>query len=265
MIATVTGMAAATAFVALVAPGIALGTETQIGLAPGDQIIYGPSTGASGVTGTSSTTGATGVTGTTTNTSPLPECPGTPCLAVSETTGFQVKVGSDRSISVIPRNGTIVAWTVTLGSPTTTAPAGQVSQTSYFDSHEGGPASAGIAILKSSKHLEYTLAAQSPTVALQPYFGETVEFPLTNTIPVTKGEILALTVPTWAPALALGNAAGTRYGKFTSWRSSRQIANKGCTLPSSQTAQQSLRATVQYGCLYQQVRLTYSALEISTP
>ena len=89
--------------------------------------------------------------------------------------------------------------------------------------------------------------------------------PLTTTIPVTKGEIHALTVPTWAPVLALADAAGTNYGKYTSWRSSRQIANKGCATTSSQTAQQSLRTTVQYGCLYQKVRLAYSALEVATP
>jgi hypothetical protein len=82
---------------------------------------------------------------------------------------------------------------------------------------------------------------------------------------VTKGDIVALTVPTWAPTLADTNAAGHSYGKFVSWRSSRQLANKGCSATSSQTAQQSLRTTVQYACLYQNARLTYSALLVSTP
>jgi hypothetical protein len=250
---------------ALLGSGIALGTMIEVGTAPGDVIDYGPSTGASGTTGTTGTSGATattGTTGATASTSPVPQCPGTPCLAVSQTTAFQVKVGSDRSISVIPRNGTIVAWTVTLSSPTTTAPAGDTSQTTYFDDHEGGAAAAGIAVLKPGKKLNYTLVAQSPTIPLLPYFGETVQFPLATTIPVTKGEILALTVPTWAPVLALSDAAGTDYGKFTSWRSSRQ---KGGCVTTSQTAQQSLRSTVQYYCLYQSVRLAYSALEVSTP
>jgi hypothetical protein len=163
----------------------------------------------------------------------------------------------------IPMTGSIVAWTVTLGSPSTIAAAGQESQTAYFDAHEGGTAEAAIAILRAGTHEEYTLVAQSPLVQLQPYFGQTAEFPLANSIPVKKGEILALTVPTWAPVLALGDVSGRAYGKFTSWRSSRQ--KSGCSTTSSQTAQQSVRSTVQYYCLYQGVRLTYSALEVSTP
>ena len=151
------------------------------------------------------------------------------------------------------------------GAPTTVAPSGQQSQTAFFDANEGGPAAAGIAILKPGPHLDYTLVAQSSTVPLEPYFGETVEFPLTTSIPVKAGEILALTVPTWAPVLALHDASGHRYGRYVSWRSSRQKANKGCNTTSTQTAQQTLRSTVQYACLYQGVRLTYSALLISTP
>jgi hypothetical protein len=250
--AAVSAIGLAGCLLAFVVPGIALGTMTEIGIAPGDVINYGPSTGASGTTGTSGATGTSGVTGTTTSTSPVP----LGSLAMTKTTGFQVKVGSDRSLTVIPRSGTIVAWTVTLGDPT-------ADDTSYFDGLEGGAAQAGIAVLKSGTKLNYSVVAQSPTVALLPYFGETVQFPLATTIPVTKGEILALTVPTWAPVLALSDAAGTTYGKFTSWRSSRQKG--GCTTTSAQTAQQTLRESAQYYCLYQGVRLTYSALLVSTP
>jgi hypothetical protein len=157
-------------------------------------------------------------------------------------------------------NGTIVAWTVTLGAPTIT---GTSSQTAFFNNAEGGPAQAGIAILKAGPKLDFTLLAQSPIEQLQPYFGDTVEFPLTTSIPVKRGEILGLTVPTWAPVLALTNAAGQSYGKYVSWRASRARAN--CKTTSSQTAQQSVASTLQYGCLYQGVRLTYSALLVSTP
>jgi hypothetical protein len=261
-------MAVSTALLAILAPGLALGTMTEIGVAPGDVLTYGGATGssgASGVSGATGTTGLTGVSGTTSNTSAVPQCPGSPCYALTQTTGFQVKVGATKSITTISQAGSIVAWTVTLGSPTLTAAAGQQSQTAYFDSNEGGPAEAGIAILKAGKHLEYSLVAQSPVEQLLPYFGETVQFPLAASIPVTRGEILALTVPTWAPVLALTNEAGHTYGRYVSWRSSRETADKGCKLTSTQTAQQSLRSTVEYGCLYQDVRLTYSALEISTP
>jgi hypothetical protein len=254
MIVTVLALAGATVAVALVAP--ALGTEIQVGAAPGDVIGYGPSTGASGVSGATGTTGVT-------DTSPVPQCttpatPTNPCLAISQTTGFQVKVGGTPSLTVIPRNGSIVAWTATLGDPSSVDIA-------FFDSHEGGAPEAGLAILKPGKRLDYTLEAQSPMVPLLTYLGQTAEFPLAQSLPVKKGEIVALTVPTWAPMRALYNAAGTRYGKFVSWRSSRQRAHDGCKTTSSQTAQQSLSSTVQYACLYQQVRVTYTALEVSTP
>ncbi len=182
----------------------------------------------------------------------VPSCPEPKCLAVSRTTGFQVKVESNNNLEYTPREGSVVAWTIALGKPTAT-------QIKFFDANEGGAASAGIAILRPQKkpRLSYRLVAQSPTVPLEKYFGKTAQFPLATTIPVKKGDIVALTVPTWAPALALG------FGKATSWRASR---GKGkCTTTGTQTTQTTIGSNVQYYCLYQTARLTYSATLISTP
>jgi hypothetical protein len=188
----------------------------------------------------------------TTTPATVPSCPASQCLAVSRTTGFQVKVGTERNILSAPRAGTVVAWTITLGAPNAT-------QIKYFETNEGGPAEAGIAILAPQRkpNLTYKLVAQSPLVKLTPYFGKTAQFPLETTIPVKKGYVVALTVPTWAPALALG------FGDDTSWRASRPKA--GCKTTSSQTAQSEIGTAVQYYCLYQTARLTYSATLISTP
>jgi hypothetical protein len=182
----------------------------------------------------------------------VPSCPASPCLAVSRTTGFQVKVATAKNPLSAPRAGTVVAWTIALGKPNST-------QVKFFNTNEGGPAEAGIAILRAAKtpHLTYKLIASSPTVKLEPYFGKTAQFPLETTIPVRKGDVVALTVPTWAPALALG------VGNDTSWRASRQ--KKQCTSTSSQTSQTQVGSSVQYFCLYQTARLTYSATLISTP
>jgi hypothetical protein len=179
-------------------------------------------------------------------------CPSTPCLAVSRTTGFQVKVGSNKNPLSAPRAGSIVAWTITLGKPS-------ASQIKFFNSAEGGPAEAGIAILRAQKkpNLTYKLIASGPAVKLEPYFGKTAQFPLETTIPVKKGDVVALSVPTWAPALALG------FGNDTSWRASRQKSQ--CTSTSSQTVQTSVGSSLQYFCLYQTARLTYSATLVSTP
>jgi hypothetical protein len=192
-----------------------------------------------------------GVIGTTTPAT-VASCPASPCLAVSRTTGFQVKVGMIHNPMGITRNGTVVAWTITLGKPSTT-------QIKFFDTNEGGASEAGIAVLRPQPkpNLTYKLIAQSPLVKLQTYFGKTAQFALETTIPVKKGDELALTVPTWAPALALG------FGNDTSWRASRP--KKQCTTTSSQTAHTQINTPVQYYCLYQTARLTYSATLISTP
>ncbi len=171
-----------------------------------------------------------------------PSCPGNPCLAVSRTTGFQVKVGAAHNFLVAPRPGSVVAWTVMLGKPNAT-------QIKFFNANEGGAAEAGIAILRPQRkpNLTYKLVAQSPTV----------QFPLETTLAVRKGDVVALSVPTWAPALALG------FDKGTAWRASRP--RKQCTSTSAQSTHTQIGSAVQYFCLYQTARLAYSATLISTP
>jgi hypothetical protein len=180
-----------------------------------------------------------------------PSCPASPCLALTRTTGFQVKVGSTRSLVTVPKEGSVVAWTVTLGKPNAT-------QVKFFNANEGGAASAAIAVLRPQHkpNLSYKLIAQSTVVPLEKYFGKTAQFPLTSSIPAKKGDIIALAVPTWAPVLALG------FSNETSWRASRP--RNSCSSTSTLSVQ-SVGATVQYYCLYRQARLTYSATLVSTP
>jgi hypothetical protein len=182
----------------------------------------------------------------------VPSCPSSPCLAVSRTTGFQTKVGAVNKPLVVRRTGSLVAWTIMLGKPSAT-------QIKFFNANEGGVAQAGIAILRAQpkQRLTYKLVAQSPPIALQRYFGTTVELPLETTLAVKKGDIVALTVPTWAPALALG------FGHETSWRASR--AKGQCASTSSLSTHTQIGSSMQYYCLYQTARLAYSATVISTP
>jgi hypothetical protein len=179
-----------------------------------------------------------------------PSCPSSPCLAVSRTTGYQAKVGTDRGLFVVPQNGKIVAWSITLGKP-------GPRQVKFFDENLGGASSARITILRPGKKLFSRVTGQGPVQQLAPYFGTTVQFPLGRALNVRKGYVVALTVPTWAPALAVG------LGNDSSWRASR--AKGHCDDTSGQTAQQALGASVQYRCLYRTARLTYSATLITTP
>ena len=73
----------------------------------------------------------------------VPSCPSSPCLAVSRTTGFQARVGSARSLLSVPRTGTIVAWTISLGKPSAT-------QIRFFNANEGGVAEAGVRLKGSA-------------------------------------------------------------------------------------------------------------------
>ncbi len=189
-----------------------------------------------------------------------PSCPGTPCLVVDRTTGFQVAVGAQRNISVVPANGRIVAWTVTLAMPSPT-------QISSFNSRLGGPPSAQIAILRPVPRPKttrgprppqrYRLIATSDLQALTPYLGQTAQFPLVTTLGVRKGDIVALTIPTWAPVLAVGMDSATI------WRSSRPKA--GCNDTITPTAQTVLSSQNVYACSYKTARLTYSATLITAP
>ena len=177
-----------------------------------------------------------------------PSCPATPCYALSRTTGYQAKVVDSRSAYVVPRAGRIVAWRIGLGNP-------NKRQIDFFTSRFG-EASAQLTVLRVGKRLYRRVMGQSPAEKLAPYFGQRVQFPLESSIPVRKGQVVALTVPTWAPALTQVLNDGS------SWRASRPKGK--CDDTDTQTAQMKLDIRTQYRCLYR-ARLTYSATLITNP
>jgi hypothetical protein len=199
---------------------------------------------APGAQATITEIGATGAKATG-----APSCPAD-CIAVTRTTGYQAKVGPDRGLYVVPRRGRIVAWTITLGKP-------GKKQSEFFADNFGGEAQAGIAVLRTGTKLRARTVAVSPLITLTPYFGTTVQFPLAESIKVEKGMVIALNVPTWAPALAVGLPSET------SWRASREDNCKEQATTQLQTSQEVDQLT-QYRCLYKTARLTYSATLIST-
>ncbi len=179
-----------------------------------------------------------------------PSCPSNPCQAVSRTTGYQAKVTTRRGLMRAPAAGKIVAWSITLGKP-------GPRQIRFFDENYGGASQAGITVLKPGTKLFHRVTGQSPMQSLQPYFGTTVQFPLGRALNVKKGYTIGLTVPSWAPALALG------MGNDTSWRASRR--RDSCQEPGRQSAQLDLKDLAQYRCIYRTARLTYTATLITSP
>lgn len=175
------------------------------------------------------------------------------CQAISHTTGYQAKVGPDRALYQAPADGRIVAWTVALGKP-------GPKQTAFFNDRLGGESSAAIVVLNADPKLARRVVAKGPLQKLTDYLGQTVQFPLTQTLPIKKGQYIGLTVPSWAPLLQLA------LGSDTSWRASRpKTLCSDPAVTSMQTALLGDRSSATFACLYRTARLTYSATFIPTP
>ncbi len=179
-----------------------------------------------------------------------PSCPTTPCEVISRTTAYQTRIAAQKDMFVVPRDGRIVAWTITLGTPAK-------RQLKFFTENLGGAAQAGISVLRAGKKMTRRVTAASPAETLTPYFGQTVQFPLITSLPVAKGQIVALSVPTWAPALALG------VGNDYAWRASRDV--EGCDDTQTQSVQSAVGDLGTYKCFYRTARLAYSATLVTTP
>src|SRR3954451_10048250 len=100
-----------------------------------------------------------------------PACPATPCLALSRTTGYQVKVADERNAFVVPEDGKIVAWSIALGKPT-------ADQIAFFSKHYGGAPSARLTVLRAGATLYSRTVTQSLVQPLQPFLGQVAQFPL---------------------------------------------------------------------------------------
>ncbi|HEY8502095.1 MAG TPA: hypothetical protein VIL21_05380 [Solirubrobacterales bacterium] len=183
-----------------------------------------------------------------TATEPDPSCPELPCQAVGSVTGFQVGNGQTRLPFLVPHDGTIKSWTLTLAQPTN-------SQRTFFNGFFGTPPEARLAILRrvpGSNPPAYRLRRQGSVQVLSPYLGQTVKFG--SNLKVQKGDIVGLTVPTWAPAFAQDLETDNV------WRASREPgACKNATDIRQGEPQQKIGSVAVYGCKYTTARLLYTA------
>jgi hypothetical protein len=183
-----------------------------------------------------------------TSTVPDPSCPGLPCQAIGSVTGFQVSNGQTRSPFIVPHDGTIKAWTLTLAQPTD-------KQRSFFNGFFGTPPEARLSILRripATNPPRYNLHSQGSVKVLTPYLGQTVKFG--SSLKVEKGDIVAITVPTWAPAFA------QELDSTEVWRASR--APGTCTNSTDIRQGEPLEKTgsrATFGCKYSTARLLYTA------
>jgi len=171
------------------------------------------------------------------------------CFVVTRTTALQVRSGTVKYPTTAPRSGRVVAFTLQLGDLSD-------KQIHFFNSTYGGTSRVQLTVLRQKPKRFFDVVAQTGIFKIQPFFGQTVQFPLKTTLPVRKGDLVALTVPTWAPALAVN------LPKENGWRASRA---EHCNDFLTQTAQLVIGNEAQYKCLYQTARVTYTATLISTP
>ena len=199
-----------------------------------------------------------------------PSCPDN-CQALARTTGFQVAIGQTKSPFVVPYSGRLVAWSIKLGAPSSKPAEGSSeSQLSFFND-EFGASSARVSVLKPIvKKIKkgkpiYELKSQSPVEELEQFFGTTTTFTLAQPLTVKRNQIIGLTIPTWAPALAVAQ------GPQSVWQASRNRAR--CGLKPDTALEDTLAgrshevigADRAYGCSYKTARILYSATIVKNP
>ncbi len=214
-----------------------------IALAAGLALVV-PLAAGSGVAAESRTTVVLGGSGET----PDPSCPGLPCQAVGSVTGFQVSTTQTSLPFRVNRPGKVTAWALTLAQPTN-------QQRSFFNGFFGTPPEARLAILRrvpGTSPPRYNLRRQGSIHVLSPYLGQTVKFGAS--LKVEEGDIVGITIPTWAPAFAQNLPAKN------AWRASREPGKCTNTTDVRQgQPQEKVGKRATYGCRYSTARLLYTA------
>jgi hypothetical protein len=204
-----------------------------------------------------------------TTSSPIiaPSCPpnvsaATCFIIMARTTAIQSVTSGVIGPTTVKSPGWIVAFTVGLSKLTNNAKT-ELSYLHTLDTEFGGPPQLALSVLKPGPNNKYTVVAQSGTYHLIPFLGQVLQQPLSlpttfsafTALPVKPGEVIGLTVPTWAPVLAY-NLSTTKY-------SYRQSRSANCThAAGTETAQTTVGASTAYLCTYTGTRVEYSATEV---
>jgi hypothetical protein len=186
-------------------------------------------------------------------------CP-TDCLVEARVTGYQTSIEGSSNPFVAPAAGRIVSWSMKLGLP-------EKTDIKVFNKRFG-ESKARLSILKPvrskadrSRGRKYMLLRQSKAERLRPHFGKTANFTLPRPLKVNRGHVVALTLPTWAPAFSVEQSDLSR------WRASRSPTRKrgkcftkgGFANLRAGAPHQKLGSERAYGCSFRGARLLYWA------
>jgi hypothetical protein len=183
-------------------------------------------------------------------------------IILTRTTAVQTVADGVLNPTKVKKAGWIVAFTVGLSKLSTSAK----TETSYLHTLNrayGGPPQLQLTVLKPGAKNKYTVAAESGVYHVTPFLGQVLQEPLAlppsfttfTALPVQPGEVVGLTVPTWAPVLTYNLTAN----QFA-YRQSRMGNCKNAA--GSETAQTSVGANTRYLCNYTGTRVEYTASEV---
>lgn len=191
------------------------------------------------------------------------------CIVSFQVTGFQTKVRGKSNPFRVKRDGKIVSWGVSVGSPSKNQR--EAGADLYGTSGQGGHPVVRLVVLSkvpNSKN-SYRLARQSPLMRLNQHYGSKPVFTLNKRLTVKEGQIIGISVYTWAP-----NMTGFNYTKRSSWTASANNKNGNCAKIASSnprtraqykvSPQKSVNSKRTYACQYGDL-LLYSARIVPKP
>ncbi|HEX3833140.1 MAG TPA: hypothetical protein VHW04_14285 [Solirubrobacteraceae bacterium] len=196
-----------------------------------------------------------------------PECPkgvsASQCFIIlTRTTAVQTTSDGVAYPTKVKRAGWIVAFSLGLSRLSTDATT-ERKFLHTLDQAYGGTPQVALTVLRPGPKNSFTVVSQSGTLHLIPFLGQVLQEPLSlpptfktmTPLAVKPGDVIGLTVPTWAPVLTYNLNAS----KFA-YRQSRKANCKNSA--TSNTAQTKVGQSEQYLCSYTGTRVQYSATEV---
>ncbi len=238
-----------------------------------------------GLTLVSGATGARSILLGKSTPTPKPNCP-TPngqvsdpdasCQVSGHVTGFQRSTSGRKGLFRVREDGKIVAWSVDLSRPSKEE-RDALGEAAATKAHGKRP-TASIAIISRRKNQRFKLVRRSPTVELHSYYGQRPVITLDKPLRVRKGQIVAITTPTWLPNFAARNVSnrnvwvGSRNQRDFPDPNPNDSFRNECAIPDSvpddeatkyffnkSRPQTKVGGTRKYGCEYRGARLLYWA------